>query len=425
VVLFLMDTRLSGSSDPGEPDDPANPPSQLGKADRPGRPGRPGQPGRDAVRHFMVVGESRALVAQVLLALHSFTPSRCMVVCGAGSRILRLSRLCAEHVELNFYGPDDERFTILVNHAARTHDGLMLVPADCQGTRLINRVRRRLRAAISAAPETAVLDLLDNKWHFYQFCRNHHLNVPETRYFPSKHEIDFGLTARALGLPFVVKPLAEAASAGVRVIADAVTFRQTILDDPHYRHAPLIAQRYIDGIDVGLNLLAIDGRLQALAVQRREASKVHFFANDYLENCAEILAAHARYHGVMNVDARIDTDSGRVYLFESNPRAWRSLAASVWCGVNFIGASLDPGAPGKAIATAPVRLTSGTADLYYHPVLRPSLWRHVLHHDRQGRMARIMLADPYLFLSSMRPALTSVWQALNWHLLRRRIARVY
>jgi hypothetical protein len=423
VVLFLMDTRLSGPDDPVEPDDPTGLKDGHGQ---PGWPDDPGRPGKHAIRHFMVVGESRALVAQVLLALHSFTPSRCTAVCSPGSSILRLSSLCAEHMETNFYGPDDERFTGLVNRAALERDGLMLVPADCQGTRLINRVRRRLRAAVSAAPETAVLDLLDNKWHFYQFCRSHHLNVPETRYFPSKHEIDFNGTARALGLPFVIKPLTEAASAGVHVIGDAAMLRHRILDDPDYRHAPLIAQRFIAGIDVGLDLLATDGRLAALAVQRRENSKVHFFPNDYLERSAEVLAGHTRYHGVMNVDARIETDSGRVYLFESNPRAWRSLAASVWCGLNFIGESLDPRTLGPTDDHAPVRLTAGTADLYYHPALRPALWPHVLlDRGRQGRMARIMLGDPYLFLSSMRPALTSVWQAVNRHLLGRHIPRVY
>lgn len=385
-----------------------------------------------ALRHFIVVGESRALVAQALLALHSFTPARCIVVCGAGTGILRLSSLCAEHLDIDFYGPDDERFTAIVNRTAREHDGLMLVPADCQGIRLINRVRHRLRAAVSAAPDTRTLDRFDNKWHFHQFCLEHGLMVPDTRYFASKQDIDFNATAKVLGAPFVVKPLCEAVSTGVHVVTDATTFARKILGNPKYRHAPLIAQRFIAGQDVGLNLLACDGHVQALAIQRREQSRVHFFPHDYLEHCAHVLAARARYTGIMNVDARIEDSTGQAYLFESNPRIWRSHAAAVWCGMNFIGASLDQAMPvltSSAHAIDPpaaVRLVEGTADLYYHPSIRPSQWRRLLS-DRgmQGRMSRIMLGDPYLFLSSLRPALTSVWQVVNWRLFRKRIARVY
>ena len=74
----------------------------------------------------------------------------------------------------------------------------------------------------------------------------------------------------------------------------------------------------------------------------------------------------------------------------------------------------------------PRRLTSGTADVYYHPLLRPAQWRHVLFgRGRQGRMARLMMVDPYVLASSLRPACRTVWQFLNRHLLRRRINRVY
>lgn len=380
-------------------------------------------------RPFMVVGESRALVAQALLALHCHGPSRCAVVSGAGTGILRWSSLCAEYTRMDFYGPDDDRFVIQVNHAAQARPGLTLVPADCHGTRLLNRVRRRLLAPVSAAPDTPALDVLDDKWRFFQLCRHHGLNVPDTRYFATKHDIDFDRTAVALGLPFLIKPLGEAVSTGIRLIGSRTEFARQILGDPDYRHAPLIAQRFIAGTDVGLNLLARNGQVQALAIQKRFQSRVLFFQHDYLEHCAHVLASQTDYTGVMNVDARIETGTGRVHLFESNPRVWRSLAASVWCGMNFIGLSLDSSAPPAASAShdkTPARLVSGTADLYYHPAIRPSQWRQLLW-DRgtQGRMSRRMLTDPYLFLSSLRPALLSVWQAANWRLLRRRIARVY
>ena len=374
------------------------------------------------MENFVVVGESRSLVAQVLLAIHSIAPARCVVLSGRHTGVLRWSRLCYRHHEINFYGPDDDAFVDRIHLLSASMRRLTLVTADCAGTRMINRVRARLDIRLAPTPDAAILACLDNKWEFYQLCERHGINVPHTIFLESKFSRSFEHLARDLGLPFVVKPLDQAASNGVHVIRSDAQFSEQILTNPDYRFAPLVAQRFIGGRDVGLNLLAIDGEVQALAIQTRDDSKVRFLANAYLEGVAHTLARLCHYHGVMNIDARIEDGSGKVYLFESNPRFWRSLSGSVWCGVNFVGESLTP-----ALRSRPMpRLVSGCADVYYHPLVRPALWRHVLSgRGMQGRMARLMMTDPYCLLSSVRPILMSLWQTLNWHLFKRRIARVY
>jgi predicted ATP-grasp superfamily ATP-dependent carboligase len=86
------------------------------------------------------------------------------------------------------------------------------------------------------------------------------------------------------------------------------------------------------------------------------------------------IATATDYDGVMNVDARIESATGNVYLSESNPRFWRSLSASVWCGVNFVEECLRDDVPGET----PRLLVTGSADTYYHPLYRPALWRHAI-----------------------------------------------
>lgn len=372
--------------------------------------------------NFIVVGEIRVIVAQVLLAIHSFTDANCVVICGKESRLLHLSRLCSKLVEIDFYGVDDAQFAEQVNACAMALPGVMLVPGDCQAVRLVNRVRSLLKVPVSPVPTTAVLDLMENKWSFHAFCVRSGLNVPPTRLFASKHALDFDAVAAELGLPFVVKPVDQVASYGVHVIESGPQYNRLIRDQDAYRYAPLIAQKFITGVDVGLNLLALDGKVAAIAIQQQTGAVVRFFPNRYLEDVAHVIAGAAGYHGIMNVDARIETGSGRIFLFESNPRVWRSLYASVWCGLNFLEEGIHRRPPGHGVT----RLTSGKSDVYYHPAFRPSQWPILLlDKTRKGRMLRIMMSDPYTFSSSIRPLLTTFWQRANWILLRRRVQRIY
>jgi predicted ATP-grasp superfamily ATP-dependent carboligase len=347
------------------------------------------------MRNFVIVAQGKPVVMQVLLAIHSYTDARCVVVCARNTRVLRFSSLCSDYMEVNFYGRDDNHFVDSINSLALRMPGLVLIPADCPGTRMVNRVRERLRAAVIPAPDTAMLDRVESKWRFYQFCKQHAINVPRTRHIGAKHQLDYAATARDLGIPFVVKPVNELGSSGVHVIASEPDYNRRIRNNDDYRYGPLIAQQYIRGVDVGLNLLAIHGKLAAIAIQQPVdqhlvGSRIRFFANDYLRGVAHVIATEIGYHGVMNVDARIEEDTGAVFLLEANPRFWRTLLASVWCGLNFVAQSVESAPHADRVRM----LTAGVADTYYHPLFRPRLWRYLLSDSGyRGRMMRRMMFD--------------------------------
>ena len=357
------------------------------------------------MRNFIVVGVIKPLVIEVLLAIHTFTDANCIVLGGSKeTRILRFSSLCAAYLEASFSGDDDDRFVEKVNFLGVAMSDLVLIPADTQSTRMLNRVRSRLKVRLVFSPESSMLDQFDDKWRFYQFCKEHGLNVPTSCLIASKRDLNFTSTVAELGLPFVVKPLCEAASNGVHAIFSEADYDLKIRNNDAYRYAPLIVQRFISGTDVGLNLLAIQGKVAALAIQQRivqksVGSKIKFISNDYLVGAAHTLARESIYEGVMNVDARIEEGTGKVYLFESNPRFWRSLSASVWCGLNFVAESIDPSSPSGGIRM----LTSGCADTYYHPLFRPLLWRYALFDfGQRGRMLRVKTYDLYTLSSSIK-----------------------
>jgi predicted ATP-grasp superfamily ATP-dependent carboligase len=311
-------------------------------------------------------------------------------------------------------GKDDEAIVAKINHFCVSAPNALLVPVDCDGARCFNRMRDHLSIDAIPTPDNRMLDCFNDKWSFYQFCRQHGLNVPTSRFARDKHELDYASTAATLGLPFVIKPLSEDSSRGICIISSEEHYRKHVLDNPDYRHAPLIVQRHIEGIDVGLNLLCRNGNVEALAIQQRidpghDGSRIKFFSNSYLENAARVLARESSYHGVMNIDARIESGTGKVYFFESNPRLWRSLSASVWCGLNFL-------AEGAASTSAGgiKRLVSGDADTYYHPLFRPSLWPCILFDSGpRGRMVRAMMLDMCTLSLSTRILSVRIWRSMK------------
>ena len=344
---------------------------------------------------FILVGKSTRVGIQVLQAIRSFSPEKCMVIGSQESVSLSWSMLCAEHVLLDLDGVGDDYFVYLINKRAAKTPGVVLIPFDCAGMRLAARVRSRLNLQIIPTPELATVDMFDDKWTFHEFCIKNSLLVPETRFIGSKTDLNFELVTTELGLPFILKPTRESGSLGVQIIESRQQFEENILNDPDYDFSRLIAQRYIAGIDMGLSLFSVKGRLCSFSIQRPTGLQLDFVPNAHLKEIALKICQTSGYHGVMHVDIRLEKKTGKLFLIESNPRFWASLTASVWCGMNFVAQSIDP--PPEFNEVQEIQevqeLTSGT---FYrrNPLIRPSSWRSlVFDRGAGGRLLRAIAFD--------------------------------
>lgn len=357
--------------------------------------------------NFIVVGKCKRILSAVLQAIRSFTDAKCLAIGGPSTAALRWSALCKSHITLSMDGSDDEMFVRTVNAVVRRWPYIVLIPVDCDSIRLTNRVRSNLALPITPIPEQATLDMLDDKWRFHQFCSARGLAVPATHFFVSKYDLDYEQVASEIGVPFVVKPIGLAGSTGVQIVHSEADFARTIVYNPEYEYGSLIAQRYIDGTDIDISVLAVAGRLSAFAIQQTDRSRIVFLANAELEAMVAELCRASGYHGVMHVDARIEAATGKVYLIESNPRFWASLTASVWCGLNFVAESIMVVAPGmKGVR----QLTTGTA-FTRHPLIRPSSWRPLLaDRGEQGRLLRAITFDPPALGSFAREFPVNAWR---------------
>lgn len=343
---------------------------------------------------FLLLGKSNRIAIEVMQAVRSAHQVKCLVAGDEASLPLRWSAHCERHLLTDLRGSDDDRFVDWINRLAGQTPDITLIPFDCDGIRMANRVRSRISSPIVPTPDLATLDLLEDKWRFHEFCTKHSLSVPQTVLIGSKSELDIDGVVAKLGLPFVLKPTNESGSLGVQIIESRHQWEEQILNNPAYEYHPLIAQQYIDGADIDLSVLSIQGRLAAYAIQQTAGCQITFLKNSCLENVAEKICRDSACHGVMHIDARIEKQTGKVYLIESNPRFWASLTASAWCGLNFVAESAKhkPAAEG---ADEAYQLSAGTG-YNRHPLLMPSLWLCLVSDKgERGRLLRAKVFDLY------------------------------
>lgn len=362
--------------------------------------------------NYIVVGKSRRVVVAVLQAIRSFTDAKCVVIGDHETKSLRFSKMCERQIGIEFNASCDDRLVDVVRSIADRTPHVTVIPADCEGIRMVGRVRDRLQVQVTPAPDLDTLEMFDNKWRFHQFCMQHGLPVPRTQFFESKRELDFDSLAAAFGVPFVLKPINQAGSLGVAIVRSREQFERDIATNPAYCFAPLVAQRFIDGDDIDLSLLAVNGRLSAFAIQQARRARIDFLHSPQLAFLAQELCRVSGYHGVMHIDARREKRTGKVLLIESNPRFWATLTASVWCGLNFVAESISE-TPRSNGARQLVEGMSSTR----HPLMQPSCWT-CLFGDRgeRGRLLRAIAFDL--------PALGSFVRELPNLVLRRAGQRV-
>ena len=80
---------------------------------------------------------------------------------------------------------------------------------------------------------------------------------------------------------------------------------------------------------MGINVMSLRGRLCAFSIHHVASwPLIEFVSNAVMEDIAVKICRDSGYHGVMNVDVRLEHRTGKVFLMEANPRFWATLAAA-------------------------------------------------------------------------------------------------
>jgi predicted ATP-grasp superfamily ATP-dependent carboligase len=225
-----------------------------------------------------------------------------------------------------------------------------VLASDVEGTMVLNDIRAELPMAVFPAADNATLCLLDNKWSFNQLCTAIGVPVPDSIFFSSKEQLDVPRIESEFGYPVVVKPIDQSGGDGVVIAASREDLNARVLSERYgYGATGIVVQRYVHGRDWGYSAFAVDGRVKAAVTFACGPDWATEFRahRDLLESAGRIVE-HLRYTGVLNLDCRLDDESGTFKFLECNPRFFRRVTASRLGGVNFVKAafsSVEPSTP--------------------------------------------------------------------------------
>lgn len=324
---------------------------------------------KDSAPLCVVAGDDPRLTGHVIASL----PVRDLAgfFLAAPPELYRYARLRGCEGLIPVTGNDD--LTSLAETLAGAARGRPLVGlgVDDMGTDLLDALSRHLPIAFIGAGSLAARHKLRDKWAFHGLCRDLGIAVPEASLYPDKRAIPIAEMLHLLGAPLVIKPTGKAGGEGVVVIGTEADFTTQVLSNRSYEYAPLIVQRYVEGEDVGLSLLALDGQVRHYSIQvARKGCHQFIVQGAYLEAARRIVEATG-FSGLANFDAQL-TPQGELFLLECNTRSWATISQTTWGGLNFVRATLEAALdlPG----TQPRALVSGFAPRV-RDWLRDNLWR--------------------------------------------------
>lgn len=254
----------------------------------------------------------------------------------------------------------------VINDLHRKYGVDSVIGADVESQALILRMRDHLKCPLFPIASTATLNLLNNKWTFYQLCRRLDVPVPKSILCQDRAAINPDHIGQHLGWPVIVKPIAGYGQRGILILKDQDDFIKRFVGGTD--QTPMIIQEYLDGPDWALGVFARCGKVEHWVVwicpgQMDTSYGVgRFLSTEFLDRrdlaeMGEKLIAETDFSGIANFDLRFDSRTDTIRMLECNPRCFNRMLTARANGMDFV----KPGLPGYA-GTQPRAL--GRASFY-------------------------------------------------------------
>jgi predicted ATP-grasp superfamily ATP-dependent carboligase len=245
------------------------------------------------------------------------------------------SRYCRNFVSFDpsYPMPREERLQLVSEYCAK-HRIEIILAADAWMAKVLASIKQGLADGPKIYPiaDLETIEMLNDKWLFSRFLKQHSLPHPETELLTRIEDVR-GLR---ISFPVIVKALRLGDGLGIAKIDDTGCLEKWFGSEK-LAAFPSIAQRYIPGDDFGLNVLAWKGRIIAQTIQKHDSlTSLRFIENETISELGRKIILASNYTGVANFDLRQDSSDGSFCFIECNPRFWGSLRASMRNGVNFV-----------------------------------------------------------------------------------------
>lgn len=321
--------------------------------------------------------------------------------------VARFSRYCAGFYK--HFSQNDDHWIKRVRSLVYKLKIDAILPCTVQGYSLIARNRPEIQsfATIPPVPSPGLIDMVHNKWSFYEWAGRNEFPVPHTMLVG--HAGGSGLAPgniQTFDYPALLKPASLYGGVGIRKVYDPVEFyavwknRSGLVDD-----TPYILQRFIPGVLMNLVVFCRRGQIVAWTLWKcllhesepfRPALAMKYVYDERIIDLGKRIVAALRWDGIANIDFQVDAGDQTVKILDFNPRFGASVVGSLMAGVNFPLLSCM-----SAMHLPYPNMYQKNGVEYAHPKAFPRVWwsqmverRHGVVNFRESGSLKFALMDP-------------------------------
>lgn len=261
---------------------------------------------------------------------------------------VRLSKYCDNYLRYDLKNISEENeeheendIVDKINNYCKRQKIDIIIPAGIEGTLFLSKISEMITACkVFPLSKLDLLKILNNKWSFGELMNKNGIPSPKNilindmnRLISLKSE----LKSLNIEFPIMAKQLELEASKGVVKLNSFKELENYMSSENDFNKLPLLIQEYIPGIDMGLNVLAKNGKIITWTIQKYYPGNtgIEFIRDEHILDIGRHIISCCNYTGVANIDLRLDNRDKSVWVTECNPRFWGSTDITMLSGVNF------------------------------------------------------------------------------------------
>jgi predicted ATP-grasp superfamily ATP-dependent carboligase len=294
--------------------------------------------------HVLVLGDDMRIFLAVVRAFGRAGKTVHAAPLDMHSPALKSRYIAAIH-RLPDYSQDPHAWQEAMLDILRSQSIDLVVPCSDPWIIALDRHRQALAGYNIAIPPAAAMEELFDKEQTHIICGK--LGIPVSR----AARLDAADTAAALvaahGLPLVIKPrrsywLDRLDTWGkVHIVESELQLQEVMAGLPE--PSRYLVESYFEGAGVGVSVLAREGEiLQAFQHRRLREGKggsssyrISEPVNPELRAACAKICTHTRHTGVCMFEFRVDMQTGRWVLLETNARFWGSMPLPLALGLDY------------------------------------------------------------------------------------------
>jgi predicted ATP-grasp superfamily ATP-dependent carboligase len=250
-------------------------------------------------------------------------------IMGPAASPVRFSRFCRKYFPYPKYSDTNKNEVLVeyINAVSIKYAIDVIIPLDLDSTLWVVKNKSNLKKPTLLVSNVDVIERLHNKWELTKILDELSILYPKTVLVKNKKYLVHGI----MEYPFLIKPLDRDSGVGIVKMENPTDLQK------YFGIFPILAQKYIDGYDIDLSLLAVNGKIINSTIQRwTRHGFFEFISNPEIYAIGEKIVARERYSGFLHIDLRVDGKTVEIFVLECNPRAWGTMNASILSGVDFI-----------------------------------------------------------------------------------------